>query len=260
MWHLAVPTATVMTADLTIACAVWHRQSHRDLLFAQHVRSLLRQTVPVNVIYVADGGHELAHPDERVTIVSVDRGVTVAESFMMALALTDTTYFAALNLDDCYFTDAAEVHLDFMRTHDLDMVGGDWEIRFTPVAHTDRPSFGVEALRPCPQWPPTPGPGQRLGSGDGARRTFGPAPVFRTAAVRQVGGYARAFGDGTPVATIIDYILWDRLARAGKRIGRLPQVVGSYLSDPASQQEFRSGGADGIAEEHRRYDLHGAAV
>lgn len=249
-----------MTTDLTIVCAVWHRQAHREQLFAQHVRAVLAQSVDVRAIYVADGGRPLVCDDERVTVVTVDRGVTVAQSFMAALALTETEYFAALNVDDCWFTDAAAAHLAHMRTHDLDLCGGDWEIRFTPEADVDRPCVGLDALTVCPDWPPAPLPGQRLGSGDGARGTFGPAPVFRTAAVRAVGGYARTFGDGTPVATIIDYILWDRLARAGRRLGRLPLVVGSYLSDPAGQQEFRSGGTDGIADEHRRYELHGAAV
>lgn len=246
--------------DLTVVCAVWHQQRDLGRLFEQHTRSLLGQSVPVRVVYIVDGGLGLSSDHERVTVVSVDRGVTVSESFMMGLSLADTEYFAALNLDDYYFTDAVAAHLEIMRAQRLDMLGGDWEIRFTPEAHVERPCYDLSALRPCDEWPPAPGPGQRLGSGDGRNGTFGPAPIFRTAAVRQVGGYARRFGDGTRVRTIIDYILWDRLARAGGRIARLPLVVGTYLSDPGTQMEFRDGGSDGIAGEHHRYKRHGALV
>lgn len=251
-----------MEPQLTVACAAWHRQAHLDLFHRQHLRSLLAQTVDVRVIYVADGGLALpAADDERVTVVSVDRDVTTAQALMTAVALTETEYFAALNLDDHYFTDAAAAHLDLLRSHDLDMVAGDWEIRHTPEAHTDRRCFDLAMLRPCPQWPPQPEPGQRLGSGDGSNGSFGPAPVFRTSALRRVGGYARQFGDGTPIKTIIDFILWDRLVRAGARFARLPLVVGTYYSNPATQQEFRGGaGLDPVIAEHQRYVEHGALI
>lgn len=249
-----------MSAELTVVCSVWHRQQHLELFFAQHVRSLLAQTADVRVIYVADGALELSYADERVTVITVDRGITTGEAFMIGLAVTGTEYFAALNIDDCWFTDAVAAHLAKMRAEDLDMVGGDWEIRHAPPAHTDRQCYDLSILQPCPQWPPAPAPGQRLGSGDGTRRTFGPAPIFRTSAVRGVGGYARHFGDGTPVRTIIDFILWDRLMRSGRRLGRLPLVVGTYFSNPSAQQEFRSGGDDGVVGEHRHYERHGVRI
>ena len=249
-----------MNEELTVVCAAWHRQANLELFYEQHRRSLLKQSVGVRVIYVADGGLQLPNGDDRVTVINVDRGVSTAQALMLGLAVTETEYFAALNLDDYYFTDAAAAHLEQLRTHNLDMVAGDWEIRHRPEAHTDRPCMPLSALRPCPQWPPSSQPGQRLGSGDGARATFGPGPVFRTSALRGVGGYPRQFGDGTQIRTIIDYVVWDRLARSNARIARLPLVVGTYYSNPAGQQEFRAGGNDAVLDEHAQYRQYGALI
>jgi hypothetical protein len=249
-----------MSEDVTVACAAWHRQEHLELFYEQHSRSLLAQTADIRVVYVADGGLHLSPADERVTVVSVDRGITTAEALMIGLAITDTEYFAALNVDDYFFTDAIAAHVDMMKTRNLDMVGGDWEIRHAPQAHTHRPCYDLSMLRPCPQWPPSAEPGQRLGSGDGTNGTFGPAPVFRTSALRKVGGYPRQFGDGTRIRTIIDYIVWDRLVRTGARVGRLPLIAGTYYSNPATQQEFRGEGDDPVLAEHRRYAQHGALI
>jgi len=249
-----------MSDDVTVVCAAWHRQEHLELFYRQHSRSLLAQDVDVQVVYVADGGLDLPPAGDRVTVVSVERGITTAEALMVGLALTDTEYFAALNLDDYYFTDALSAHLEMMKSHDLDQLAGDWEIRHTPQAHTDRPCYDLSTLRPCDQWPPSPEPGQRLGSGDGINGTFGPAPVFRTAALRKVGGYPRQFGDGSRIRTIIDFIVWDRLVRTGARVDRLPRIVGTYYSNPATQQEFRGKDDNPVLAEHRRYEEHGALI
>ena len=249
-----------MSAEVTVVCSAWHRQEHLELFYRQHSHSLLAQDLDVRVVYVADGGLQLSPADDRVTVVSVERGITTAEALMVGLALTDTEYFAALNLDDYYFTDALAAHLDMMKARGLDMVGGDWEIRHMPQAHTDRRCYDLSTLRPCEQWPPRPEPGQRLGSGDGMNGTFGPAPVFRTSALRKVGGYPRQFGDGSRIGTIIDFIVWDRLVRAGARVGRLPLIAGTYYSNPATQQEFRGGDDNPVLAEHRRYEEHGALI
>jgi hypothetical protein len=249
-----------MSEDVTVVCAAWHRQEHLGLLYEQHSRSLLAQSAGVRVVYVADGGLQLPPASDRITVVGVDRGITTGEALMVGLAITDTEYFAALNLDDSYFTDAIAAQIDMMKAGNLDMVGGDWEIRHTPQAHTDRPCYDLSTLRPCRQWPPSAEPGQRLGSGDGTNGTFGPAPVFRTSALRKIGGYPRQFGDGTRIRTIIDYIVWDRLIRTGARVGRLPLIVGSYYSNPAAQQEFRGESDDPVLAEHRRYEQHGALI
>ncbi|MDP9130794.1 MAG: hypothetical protein M3N35_10440, partial [Candidatus Binatota bacterium] len=61
------------------------------------------------------------------------------------------------------------------------------------------------------------------------------------AALKELGGYPKWFGDGAPIPTIIDYIVWQRFMKADKRVSRGEVVVGSYYSNPATQQEFRSG-------------------
>jgi hypothetical protein len=40
-------------------------------------------------------------------------------------------------------------------------------------------------------------------------------------------------------------------------MARLPLVVGTYLSEPGAQLEFRNGGGDGVAGEHHAYERLG---
>jgi hypothetical protein len=248
-----------MTAEITVVCSAWHKQKNLDLYFRQHVQSLLKQTIPLRIIYVCDGGMTLETPDPSITLVTVSDGIKTAQALNVGLALTDTPYFAALNLDDFYFRNALELHVGAMKQLEADAFFGDWEIRFAEEGDIDRECFGLDRLKPCRNWPPETQPGLRLGNGDGHRGTWGPAPVFRTSALRSVGGYPTHFGNGAPVPTIIDFIVWDRLLKSHKKVSRGAIVVGSYYSNPQSQQEFR-GGEGGVANEHRLYEQYGAMV
>jgi len=248
-----------MTEEITVACAVWHKQKNLDLYFRQHMRSLLEQTIPVRIIYVADGDLRLDAPDPRVTTVTVSDGIKVAEAFNVALALTNTPYFAALNMDDFYFRNGLEIQLGAIKQLNADAFFGDWEIRFTETGDIDRICCGLDELKACQSWPPENLPGLRLGNGDGHRGTWGPAPVFRTAALKEVGGYPKWFGDGSPIPTIIDWVVWQRFLKANKQVSRGKIVVGSYYSNPESQQEFRSGPKT-VVSEHQRYEQFGALV
>ncbi len=147
-----------------------------------------------------------------------------------------------------------------MKQLDADAFFGDWEIRFTEEGDIDRMAFDLNRLQPCKNWPPETGEGLRLGSGDGTRGTWGPAPIFKTAAIRSIGGFPKRFGNGDPIPTIIDFIVWDRLMKADKNVSRGEIVVGSYYSNPETQQEFRSGGTGGVVGEHQLYDQYGAMV
>ena len=58
---------------VTVFCAVWHRDPKRRALVAGHLENLRRQTLPVDVVYVFDGGDTppaglaaLAPVDDRV--------------------------------------------------------------------------------------------------------------------------------------------------------------------------------------------------
>jgi hypothetical protein len=246
-----------MSEEVTVVCSAWYKQKNLDLYFRQHLRCLTQQTIPVKIIYVCDGGLTLPKPDPSVTIVTVSEGIRTAEALNVGLALTNTPYFAALNLDDFYFRNALEIHIGAMKQLEADAFYADWEIRFTEEGDTDRDAFELSELRACRSWPPESEPGLRLGNGDGTRGTWGPAPVFRTAALKEMGGYPKWFGDGAPIPTIIDFIVWQRFMKADKRVSRGEIVVGSYYSNPATQQEFRSG-HDTVIGEHRHFDAHGA--
>jgi hypothetical protein len=248
-----------MNAEVTVVCSAWHKQKHLELYFRQHLRSLLSQTVPVKIIYVCDGGLRLEAPSPNVTMVTVSEGIRTAEALNIGLALTNTPYFAALNIDDFYFRNALEIHLGAMKQLDVDAFFGDWEIRFTEEGDTERDAFELVRLRPCRNWPPEREEGLRLGNGDGHRGTWGPAPVFKTAALKSVGGYPKWFGDGTPIPTIIDFIVWQRLLQAKKNVSRGAMVIGSYYSNPDSQQEFRRG-HDTVVSEHQRFAQCGAQI
>lgn len=248
-----------MTEEITVVCSAWSRQKNLDLYFRQHSHSLLNQTIPVKIIYVCDGGMTLEPPAPNVTIVRVSDDIRVAEAFNIGLALTNTPYFAALNIDDFYFRNGLELQVGAMKQLDADAFFGDWEIRFDEEGHTDRMARALDDLRPCLNWPPEKAEGLRLGNGDGRRGTWGPAPVFKTSTLKELGGYPKWFGDGSPVPTIIDYIVWQRFLRAGKNVSRGAIVVGSYYSNPESQQEFRSGQFT-VVSEHQRYEQFGARI
>ena len=146
----------------------------------------------MKIIYVCDGGMLCWRKlDPSITIVTVSEGIKTAEAFNIGLALANTPFFAALNLDDFYFRNALELHVGAMKQLEADAFFGDWEIRFTEEGDTDRFAFGLKDLKPCRNWPPEAEHGLRLGNGDGHRGTWGPAPVFKTAALRSIGGFPK---------------------------------------------------------------------
>jgi hypothetical protein len=249
-----------MNEEVTVVCAAWHKQKNLEFYFHQHARCLLGQTIPAKIIYVCDGGLTLEPPDPRVTTVTVSEGIRTAEALNIGLVLTNTPFFAALNLDDFYFKNALEIHVGALKQLDADAFFGDWEIRFTEEGDTDRMAFDLSALQPCKNWPPEKAEGLRLGNSDGHRGTWGPAPVFKTEALKSVCGYPKRFGDGSPIQTIIDFITWDRLLKSHKKVSRGSIVVGSYYSNPEIQQEFRGGGTSGVINEHRLYEQCGAMI
>lgn len=248
-----------MTEELTIVCSAWHKQKNLDFYFEQHSRSLLGQSIPIKIIYICDGGLTLPKIDEKINVVTISDEIRTAQAFNTGLALTDTPYFCVLNMDDFFFQNGLELQLGAIKQLNVDAFYGDWEIRFTEKGDTDRAAFELDRLRPCSSWPPEPKPGMRLGNGDGLRGTWGPAPIYKTSAIRSVGGYPSRFGDGAPIPTIIDYIVWDRMLKSGKEVSRGEIVVGSYYSNPQSQQEFRTG-PDGVGNEHKHYEQHGALI
>jgi hypothetical protein len=244
--------------EITVVCSAWHKQKNLLQFHRQHLQCLLDQTVPVRVIYVADGDLELQVDHPLVDVVRVPWSISTAQAANVGLSLTDTEFFCMLNLDDYFFSDALALLTGVLKEHQADAAFGDWEIRFQPEAEISRTNRRLEDYQPCRTWPPERQPGLRLGNGDRRRTTWGPAPVFRTQAVREAYGFARQFGNGIPVRTIIDAILWHRLTALNKRVMVVERVLGTYYSNPADQQEFRGETANPAADEHQLFDQYGA--
>ena len=229
-------------ARTTVICAVWNQDPLRHSLLAGHQRNLDAQTVPVNRIYVLDAGDQ-PPAGLRGTVISVSDSLTIYQAWNVALSLVSSPYVMNLNLDDRLAPDAVsrlEAVLDAQQQ--VGIVGGDWRICSTQES-TDE----VQPCRPftefpiSPDWPPAAGTIARLGSGDGARGTLGPACLWRMATHIQAPRYPWRFSDGRLVKTIGDALWWELVQRrAGMTMRRLPLVIGNYFSHPDAQAEFRN--------------------
>jgi ADP-heptose:LPS heptosyltransferase len=236
----------------TVFCAVWHKDSRRLERLRGHQACLDAQTVPVDRVYVFDGGDP--PPDwVKGKVVTAREPLGLYEAWNVALPFVRTPYLMNLNLDDRLNPDAVARYQAVLDAG-ADLVGGDWRICFSQEE--------TDAVEPCtasatvpffPEWPPVPGRTVRLGSGTGQRGTYGPACAWRLALHAQLARYPWKFGDGSPVRVIGDAIWWGLLGKLNKRLERLPLIVGRYLSDPAGQAEFRNPGDD----EHRKLGQHG---
>jgi hypothetical protein len=230
-------------ARCTVLCAVWHKDPHRLDLLRGHQACLDAQTVAVDRIYVFDGGD--TPPDWLKGTVLVSREpLKIYEAWNLACAQARSPYVMNLNLDDRLNPDGVEIYLKALDSG-LDLVGGDWRICHSQQETDDvGPSQRAQELEFDPAWPPTGRQGIRLGSGTGERGTLGPATAWRTSLHQELGRYPFAFNDGSPVTIIGDALWWQRVIDAGKRVLRLPFVVGRYHSHPGDQAEFRSPAAE----------------
>lgn len=245
--------------DLTIICSAWSKQKDFDLLVKQHFELSQKASPNIDVIYAFDSDHKYLIDHENFKYVITNKPTTTAQSFNMALALVQTKFVCVLNLDDFYFGGALPVLIKEMEKSNASIGCGDWVIDYSLfVADGDR-KFSLEPLnfelfQVCKNWPPEKEKNLRLGSGDGGRGTLGPAPVFLTKGLRSVGGYPHTFSDGSPIKTIIDYIVWDKICERGEHFVRVNIISGSYYSNPQEQQEFRNENAiNTVEKEHELY-------
>jgi tetratricopeptide (TPR) repeat protein len=246
------PATPISSARTTVICAVWHKDAKRIERLRGHQACLDAQVAPVSRVYVFDGGD--APPDWVKGKVVVSREpLGLYEAWNVALPFVRTPYLMNLNLDDRLNPDAVQL---YERALDggADLVGGDWRICFTQEEADAVESCAPSASVPFhPEWPPVPNRPVRLGSGTGERGTHGPACAWRLALHAQFPHYPWRFGDGSPIQVIGDAVWWSLLKQAGKKLHRLPVIVGRYLSDPPGQAEFRNPAAD----EHRKLGDHG---
>ncbi len=225
----------------SVICAAWHKEPNLDELLRGHAANLSAQTVPVEVIYVFDGG---AEPPAwlKGRAISVREPLTIYQSWNVALSLVDTPFVMNLNLDDRLCPDAVQFLENTLRGHEnAVIIGGEWKICYSRD-ETDSigPCYSPDSLTHRAEYPPQPGVGRRLGSGTGEVNSLGPARMWRMSAHINVPRYPWQFSDGTRIRTIADGI-FQRLAPAqtNKKALQVPMVIGNYHSHPSDQAEFR---------------------
>lgn len=224
----------------SVICAVWHGDAQRHELLQEHARNLASQTVPVEMIYVFDGGDPA--PDSLLgrKLVAHDN-LSIYQAWNVALSIVETPFVMNLNLDDRLAPDAVE-QLESALIHKAAVLaGGDWKACYSqPETDAVEPCYPAERLPFVAQWPPPTGALTRLGSGTGDRGTFGPATLWRVDAHIGAPRFPWRFPDGTRIRVIGDLAWWTVLQNHQKvNMIRLPLIIGHYHSRPGSQAEFR---------------------
>lgn len=235
----SLPAAMSPDVRTTVICAVWHKDPDRFDLLRGHQSCLDAQMVPVERVYVFDGGDQ---PPEwlKGRCISLNEPLGLYEAWNAALALVRTPYVMNLNLDDRLNPEAVAV---FQQVLDdgADLVGGDWRICFNqPDTDATGPSVESSAVPFFPDWPPVANRLTRLGSGTGERGTFGPACAWRMSLHETIPRYPWRFKDGTTIRIIGDAVWWGLLRQQGKSLKRVPALIGRYHSHPEGQAEFRN--------------------
>ena len=224
----------------TVICAVWHGDPNRLELLREHVANLARQTLPLETIYVFDGGDPVPSWLEGKA-VSVQQPLTIYQAWNVALSLVQTPLVMNLNLDDRLSPNAVDRMQNALLRENAGAVGGDWKICYSQK-ETDQTEqcYPADRLPFVAEWPPKSGTVTRLGSGTGQRNTLGPAVLWRMDAHVGAPRYPWRFVDGTPIRTVGDAAWWTILSNhLHKRTMRLPMIVGHYHSHPKDQAEFR---------------------
>jgi hypothetical protein len=227
-------------ARTSVICAAWHGDPERHALLRSHAANLAAQTVPVEPIYVFDGGDMPPNWLPGRTI-AVKEKLTIYQAWNLALSLVSTPLVMNLNLDDRLAPDA--VH--YLETAILNMqavaAGGEWKICYGQ-AETDavEPCFPADRLPFAQPWPPQAGTQTRLGSGTGERGTYGPATIWRMDVHQSLPRFPWRLQDGSQIRVAGDAAWWLLLRDVRHlKIARLPIVIGNYHSHPADQAEFR---------------------
>jgi FkbM family methyltransferase len=228
-------------ARTSVFCAVWHRDPNRPELLRGHAENLAHQTVPVDPIYVFDGGDE-PPPWLQGRAISVRETLSIYQAWNVALSLVATPLAMNLNLDDRLAPDAVEfLERQILRTG-ATVAGGEWKVCYSQRDTDDvAPCFPAEQLPFVPRWPPQPGTLTRLGSGTRERGTLGPATIWRMEAHIGLPRFPWRLRDGTLLNSAADLLWWNMVAaNPNFRVLQIPVVIGNYHSHPADQAEFRS--------------------
>jgi hypothetical protein len=225
--------------DVSVICAVWHKDEARHDLARAHVANLKAQTVPVRPIYVFDGGDVPPSWLEAETITAKSP-LTIYQAWNLALAAVRTPLVMNLNLDDRLAPDAVEKLTAGLEATQSVLIGGDWRICYSQ-SDTDHVArcYAAADTPFMPNWPPVQGSDTRLGSGTGERLTYGPATLWKFSVHGRIPRYPWRFRDGALIRTVGDTAFWTALSQLGGKLARLPMVIGNYHSHPEGQAEFR---------------------
>jgi len=226
-------------AGVTVFCAVWHGDAARAELVRRHRENLERQSVPVEVIYVFDGG-DAAPENLDAEVITASAPLTIYQAWNLALAAVKTPLVMNLNLDDRLAPDAVEKLAGHLEESGAALVGADWRICYsqdmTDAVSPSIPAGEVPFSLTCPPAVESP---RRLGSGTGERLTFGPATLWRMSVHSQIPRYPWRLKNGTLIRSVADGAFWSILAHLGLKLSRLPMVVGNYHFHPEDQAEYR---------------------
>lgn len=225
--------------EVTVFCAVWHRDSRRHELLRAHRENLRRQSRPVEVVYVFDGG-DIPPDGLDAETITASSPLTIYQAWNLALAAVKTPLVMNLNLDDRLAPDGVEVLAAHLKGQDATLAGGDWRICYSQ-AETDavapcHAAADIPFSLACPPAIETP---RRLGSGTGERFTYGPATLWRVNAHVKIARYPWRLRDGTLIRSVADGAFWSILSHTGAKMARLPMVIGNYHFHPEDQAEYR---------------------
>ncbi len=227
-------------AHTSVICAVWHKDPMRAELLRGHAENLARQTVPVEQIYVFDGGD--APPDSlKGRTISVAENLSIYQAWNVALSLVATPLIMNLNLDDRLAPDAVETMENEIRKQQAAAIGGDWKICHSQ-AETDavEPCYPADRLPLETNWPPRKGETTRLGSSREGSGTYGPVTMWRADVHAKAPRIPWRLNDGSLIQAAGDLAWWLMLSQSLRyRIVRLPLIIGNYHSHPTEQAEFR---------------------
>jgi FkbM family methyltransferase len=227
-------------ARTTVICAVWHRDPLRRERLRGHQANLAAATVPVDPIYVFDGG-DTPPSWLRGRAIAVREELTIYQAWNVALSLVETPLVMNLNLDDRLAPDAiALLEREVLRLRAV-AAGGEWKVCYSQ-GETDavEPCYPANQLPFVNAWPPPYGTATRLGSGTGERGTLGPATIWRIDAHAGAPRYPWRLRDGSLIRIAGDLAWWQAMQTdPSARVIAVPVVIGNYYCHPTEQAEFR---------------------
>ena len=183
-----------------------------------------------SIDYTLDVAAEAAASDQRVRVVRHESPLGLAASRNTGLALARAPYVTFLDGDDYLFPGSLTTRTRALQRAAEDVVGVycDW----LPVREDNPPKK--------PDRPPARKPTVSLSSSDGKPPFIATAPMLRTEAIRQLGGFDETFRSAE------DFELWMRALRAGHTFEPVEHVGVAY-------RQRRSGMVLGNPANHATY-------